>query len=216
VAEYVAPHYDAAAFSCPFCGVYAHQGWFELDLRRGNTTLARSLSTLDTFHASQCAHCSRRAIWLEDKLIHPNIGVAPIANADMPAEVREDYDEANKISNQSPRGAAALLRLGIQKLCKHLGEPGTNINKDIAALVEKGLPGRVQKALDTVRVVGNDAVHPGALDIRDDSQTVATLFKLLNIIADNMITEPRVIDDVYETLLPSKREQIDRRDKKGK
>ena len=63
----------------------------------------------------------------------------------MPDDVRADYDEANSIANASPRGAAALLRLAIQKLCKHLGKPGKIINDDIAALVTDGLPPKVSR-----------------------------------------------------------------------
>jgi hypothetical protein len=82
----------------------------------------------------------------------------------------------------SPRSSAALLRLAIQKLCKHLGFPGDNINADIKAMVGQGLAVQVQRALDIVRVIGNEQVHPGVLDVRDDPEMATRLFELVNFI----------------------------------
>ncbi len=135
-------------------------------------------------------------------------------NPDLPEDIRRDFEEARNIVNRSPRGAAALLRLCIQKLCAHLGEPGKNINQDIAALVQKGLNPRIQKSLDIVRVVGNDAVHPGEIDLRDDPETAVHLARLVNFIADAMITQPKQIDTLYDSLPPGKKEQIEKRDGK--
>src|SRR5690606_29908829 len=112
----------------------------------------------------------------------------------------------------SPRGAAALLRLSIQKLCAYLGQPGHNINSDIKALVALGLPPKVQEALDTVRVIGNNAVHPGKIDLKDDIDIVNMLFKLVNFIAQKMITEPKEIDEIYSSLPAEKIDGIRQRD----
>ena len=132
----------------------------------------------------------------------------------MPDDVRADYVEASLVFEQSPRSAAALLRLGLQKLMPHLGEKGNNINTDIGNLVKKGLPAEVQKALDTVRVVGNNAVHPGQIDLNDDKQTAASLFRLLNFIVERMITQPKEIHGLYAGLPQTSRDAIDRRDGK--
>ena len=153
---------------------------------------------------------------IEDALVSISRGDVPPPNPDLPDNISKDYEEAGTIVELSPRGAAALLRLCIQNLCKYLGEPGKNLNDDIGALVAKGLDERVQQALDTVRVLGNEAVHPGTLDLKDDRQTVKKMFGLVNMIAKEMITLPGERDDLFNTLPENAREAIDKRDKKTK
>ncbi|MER9473535.1 DUF4145 domain-containing protein [Mesorhizobium sp. M0520] len=114
--------------------------------------------------------------------------------------------------NTSPRSAAALLRQAIQRLCRHVGGDGKNINDDIASLVKKVLDPRVQKALDVVRVIGNNAVHPGQIDLKDDRATAAKLFGLVNLIADIMVTQPKHIDAMFEGLPEGARKAIEKRD----
>jgi hypothetical protein len=96
----------------------------------------------------------------------------------------------------------------------HLGLKGKNIDDDIAELVKRGLDTRIQKALDIVRVVGNDAVYPGAIDLRDDKSTAVELFTLVNLIVETMIAQPKHIERMYDALPASKREAIEKRDKK--
>ena len=133
-------------------------------------------------------------------------------NSDMNDDIRLDFLEAAEILDTSPRGSAALLRLCIQKMCKQLGERGRNINDDIGSLVKKGLDARIQQALDVVRVIGNEAVHPGQIDWRDNNETARKLFDLVNLIADVMITQPRTIEALYQGLPETKRQDIERRD----
>jgi hypothetical protein len=167
---------------------------------------------LHNLSLSRCFNCDEIAIRIYDRLVWPRRGEAPLPNPDLPEGVRGDYEEASTILDLSPRGSAALLRLGIQKLCKHLGEGGNNINADIAALVRKGLDARVQQALDVVRVIGNHAVHPGQIDIRDDRATAEKLFGLMNLIAEIMITQPKHVTAIYESLPESARKAIQKRD----
>ncbi|ODS57085.1 MAG: hypothetical protein ABS40_05845 [Agrobacterium sp. SCN 61-19] len=161
-----------------------------------------SYSNVTNVHLSKCYECKDVSIWVWDRLFYPATKQeAPAPNPDLPDDIRKDYLEASSILNLSPRGAAALLRLALQKLCKHLGQPGENINKDIKALVEAGLDPRVQMALDAVRVIGNNAVHPGHIDLSDDRATAETLFRLLNLIAEKTISEPKHVSEVYASLL---------------
>lgn len=161
---------------------------------------------------ARCFNCSEISIWIHRKMVYPVVGNVLPANVDMPEDIKRDYEEAGSILNQSPRGAAALIRLAIQKLCKELGQPGKNINDDIKALVAGGLDVRVQQALDAVRVIGNSAVHPGKIDIRDDREIAETLFKLLNLIVDKTISEPKHVKEVYESLPENLLNEISRRD----
>jgi hypothetical protein len=73
----------------------------------------------------------------------------------------------------------------------------------------------VQQASDTVRVVGNNAVHPGVLDLKDNLGVAEAIFRLVNIIVDRMITQPKTVQAVYNKLVPaSQRKVIQRRDAK--
>jgi hypothetical protein len=145
-------------------------------------------------------------------MIYPNKVTAPLPNPDLPEDIKTDFEEARQIANLSPKGAAALLRLVIQKICIHLGESGKDINKDIASLVKKGLSSKIQKALDIVRVVGNESVHPGQIDLNDDPATTTKLFELINIIAETMITQPKEIDKLFDGLPDEKKAAILKRD----
>src|SRR5690606_4895108 len=115
------------------------------------------------------------------------------------------------IATLSPRGAAALLRLAIERLCIHLGKKGT-IDAMIGQLVTDGLNVRVKQALDVVRVTGNDAVHPGTISFGDDPSTVTTLFKMVNLIAEKMISEPKHVEEAFASLPPEKLKWIEDRD----
>jgi hypothetical protein len=80
--------------------------------------------------------------------------------------------------------------------------------------VNQGLPVRVQQSLDIVRVVGNNQVHPGVLDVRDDPSIAMMLFELVNIIVEDRIARPKQIDALYAKLPENARKQIEDRDAK--
>jgi Domain of unknown function (DUF4145) len=164
---------------------------------------------------SECFSCRRLAVWVHERLLYPTSPTGGVeANEDMPPEIMRDFNEAREIAVASPRGAAALLRLCIQKLCVHFGEPGKDLNTDIGSLVKKGLDVRIQRALDVVRVIGNEAVHPGSLDLKDDRDTANELFKVVNLIVERMITQEKHVAEMYSTLPPAKLKAIEDRDKK--
>jgi hypothetical protein len=87
---------------------------------------------------------------------------------------------------------------------------------DIASLVAKGLNRLVQQSLDIVRVIGNEAVHPGTIDLRDDRDTALQLFKLVNLIAEQMISTPKHVNQIFDSLPVAKKAAIEKRDGKVK
>jgi hypothetical protein len=174
----------------------------------------KSVYNVSNLHLSKCYNCKKIAVWVYDRLLFPLNKAGALPNTDLPDSIIRDFEEAREIVSASPRGAAALLRLCIQKLCKHLGEKGENIDADIASLVAKGLNPLVQQSLDIVRVIGNEAVHPGVIDLKDDRDTALRLFDLVNAIADQMISHPKAVTAMYSKLPETKRKAIENRDKK--
>jgi Domain of unknown function (DUF4145) len=211
MSNHIPPALHAEAFSCARCKVFAKQDWFYLVGASQPTGFGTQYQNKE-FTLSRCNSCGEPTIWHGESMIYPLHSTAEQPSDDLPADVMADFEEARLVANFSPRGAAALLRLALQKLCVHLGESGTNINADIASLVAKGLPVRVQQALDSVRVIGNESVHPGTLDLKDDQETVLKLFRLVNFVAHKLITEPKDIDELYGSLPPDKLAGIAKRD----
>lgn len=210
------------AFNCPHCGAYAHQVRHRLLVK----TSLQEPSQIQNFSVTRCSRCAKYSFWHRTtatgsgipaepswQLIYPSTGDAPLPNPDLPDDIQNIYFEARAILAQSPRATAALLRLAIDKLCDHLGAEEKKLNKKIGELVDKGLPSKLQKAFDSLRVTGNHAVHPGQIDV-DDIDTAKALFGLVNIITQHMVSEGKQIDDIYDKLPESAKNQISKRDGK--
>ena len=219
MAKYVAPAFRVSAFTCMHCEVLAPITWRSLYVHVNGYTES------DLFFAF-CTHCRSNSVWLEQeavkdsdgntvrigRLILPSSVSAPTGHQDLPEECRPDYDEAREIASLSPRGAAALLRLCLQKLCIHLGGKGKNINDDIGELVKKGLAPQIQQALDYVRVTGNNAVHPGEISLEENPEHVSIMFDMINLIVEELIHRPRLIAERFQKLPEGALKAISARD----
>ena len=232
------PRIEERAFDCPHCDAFAHQYKYHVNVKlmtndqdvikkmiqdrsknKKNPFIYNSTHIIESQNMGgvyflRCSSCNELSIWIFSEIIWPLESGVPRPNPDLPDDVRSDYEEAGAILGSSPRGAAALLRLSIQKLCKHLGESGGNLNKDISELVKKGLPPLIKESLDSVRVIGNHAVHPSHIDLQDDPETARILFDLVNIIADSMISTPNKVKKVYESLPEGDKQAIKKRDER--
>lgn len=219
---------NSKAFLCPICSGFSSHLW-SYEPVNINSDFNKSIRFIII---AQCQTCNQFSIWITNEipilyaptpkmnisdtslvLIFPNVAEGiPKPNNDMPDDVKEIYIEAGKVLNISPRSSAALSRLAIEKLVTHLNAQGKDLNTKIGNLVSKGMPIEIQQMLDSVRVIGNNAVHPGQIDIKDNEELALSLLNFINLIVDNRITQPKKILDIYNLLPESYRKSIERRD----
>ena len=151
------------------------------------------------------------AIGIEDRLIFPSVESAPPPHDDLAEPARSTYMEARGIAATSPRSAAALLRVCMEEVIIPLGVAGTSLNDAVAELVKRGLSPQIQQVMDTVRLIGNEAAHPGTMDLNDDPAITNSLFDLVNVVIETMITQPRKIAELYGRLPEPKLKAIQKR-----
>jgi len=218
--DYFPPSLGKGEFHCPHCNVYAKQfyGHVHAIAQFNWSSIVDKLSTFNEtlpkkWIVTKCQHCNEISVWHGINMLYPKKILPAPPNLDLIDEIKSDYLEAAHILGDSPRAAAALLRLSLQKLCMQLGEKGENINADIKNLVGKGLNPLVQKSLDALRITGNNAVHPGEINLIEEPERVLKLFDLINFIADKMITEPKEIESFYGELPSGAIEAVEKRDK---
>lgn len=240
--DYTLPTYYAARFNCPHCGAFADQKWTALfasqtvfpiwgpvdgapegieaepgeshGLWRPEYQIGRIPADI-----SVCQSCYKFALWIPqtEKMVFPRIVTAPLPSPDMPEETHEFFEEARLVIGDSPRAAAALLRLALEKLMEAQEVLGDTLNQQIGNLVkERKLPLSVQKSLDAVRVIGNDAIHDlGQIQLDDDTETAGMLFGLVNFAVEKLITDGETVNEIYEMLPESKRKAIEERDSRA-
>jgi len=74
----------------------------------------------------------------------------------------------------------------------------------------------VIKVADTVRITGNNAVHPGEMSDEDFDQVAAKLFELLNFIVRKGISEPRELEALYNMTPEGPRKAAEDKDAKAR
>ena len=162
----------------------------------------RQFRTRDVQNASIsfCFNCNEMCLWVGDQLVWPK-GVAGGSEPKLHAapDVRRDHEEASQTLEASPRGAAELLRVAIQKLCKELGGSGESAKNDLASFAQEDVDARVHKVLDAIRIIESNAVRSGQIG-GGDRATAETLSGLVNLICEKMIMEPRHLQALYTKL----------------
>ena len=217
--KFVAPLFRGRSFTClhPDCATIATMDWAHF------STLMYGRHVDFPLWVCICMHCRGESYWgANDKrdseakqgfLVYPSSISAPHAHEELPAECKVDFEEARSICSSSPRGAAAILRLCLQKLLKHLGGTGEHIDSDIKLLVAQGLDAHIQQALDVIRVTGNNAVHPLEMNLEDDHDSVLVLFEMINFIVEERISRPLKTQMRFANLPEKARLAIEKRDR---
>jgi len=171
---------------------------------------------VEDFGIASCNRCHDKSIWAEKKMVYPFESSAPLPHEDIPSEIKPLFEQARKVLFFSPPASCALLRLVIEKILDQI-EPGSGtINQKIGKLVQKELDEKIKKALDIVRVIGDNAVHPLHMDLQDDEKTASTLFDIVNIIVNRTISSTKKIDELYSKLPDTALDKIIERDLKNK
>jgi hypothetical protein len=221
------PKHGFSSFNCPRCGALAAQAFDNLSTYKGNGVNAVAdpavrhwdgstwRQTEQGWSRSVCFACKKSALWVAQKLVFPNPDgkgdtAAPERGEDLPPIVAELYDEAVAVLPHSRRAAAALCRAAMEQLAKSLTTDlpsGVKLDGRLVAL-SKTVSTATLQALNIVRHVGNTALHgekdgdeSAVMYLDEDDSSIAEVFFLaINALADEMITQPRRIQDLYETL----------------
>ncbi|MFS7199247.1 DUF4145 domain-containing protein [Carnobacterium divergens] len=208
---------DQPAFICPHCELRAAHKWtYAFPKKTASVDIPKGIQEL--IIESCCLSCDKQSYWKIDELgneelLYPiNKINIPSPNEDMPENVRKTYVEAFTILNDSPRAATALARLAVEELLISLRINESSINNQIAKLVEQGLSKKVQQALDALRVVGNNAVHPGKIENLDNEDSAKSILGLINFIVEELITKPKEIEELYANLPKTALAAIEKRD----
>lgn len=208
IVGYVKPGFRQESFTCPHCNCFSEHRWRYIQVNN-------SFESDTTATTSWCLRCRQYCFWQEQRLVWPLKSGIPDPIDGCPEQIKQVYNEARAIFTHSPRASSALLRLAIQLVCVEKGLPGRDLNADIGALVKNGLSVQIQQSLDLVRVVGNNAVHPGQIVIEDNKDHIEKFFGLVNLIVDMLIVQPAKVSAMFATLVPSgQQQQIASRDSK--
>lgn len=224
---------DQKSFKCPHCGAFSYMKWDNLSLFIYDDQGAEH-NVLTRVHQANCASCSKDSIWYNHREVTNWIGMngiprpsndselsrlfpineitnknIPEYSPDMPENVKVLYKEAALIYELSPRSAAALIRLALEKLCEYLGVKKKNIKESIETLAQQqNIPISIAKAADNIRLIGNANVHVGIIcdEVLEDINPA--IFTYINLIVDFAITKPKEIDEINSLFPEQKRTSL--------
>lgn len=231
---------SSTRFACPRCGAFSHHvdrplllqavtREFATDLPFGDGAgryrvehseiRLRSGGAVgdDAWRVTLCSSCDLPTVWRGNVRMYPRSSSVPPAHPDMPPRSRELYEEARLVLQDSRRAAAALVRAALETLLKELdpSDRRKNLQTRIADLHGR-INSSLWKALTALRVVGNDSLHGEEDELvamyltGDAAEIVEPFFVALNALVEELVTQPRKADEIYQLIPPEKREAAER------
>jgi len=220
------PRFKWSAFKCPHCHTIEAQRWEWPKMIQHK----HDWTTYDLWY-STCENCNWRMLWAETyKTIYwwksqqkVNV-IFPVnynwnfdfeISKDTPQIIEEDFKEAIQILPLSPRWACALLRLCLQKFLDEIVIKISWSRKDTIDESIKYLAidvwlisDDISNIMHVLRIIGNEAVHPWQIDLKDDYQTAEELIELFNYLINELITENKKKVALYDKIPSSKKSAI--------
>ena len=164
---------NKSTYTCPFCGckqAYSHDccEYFSLGHHRhySNRTIADKEWDVNVYYIT-CNNekCKKMTVVAKSNNdankqwdIFPE-NVCKQFPDYIPKQIRDDYEEASFIINNSPKAAATLLRRCLQGMIHDFWNiHGKNLNAEITMLKEK-VPVSQWNAIDGLRKIGNIGAH---------------------------------------------------------
>lgn len=183
---------EAADIECPHCGFKSAVSTLEKAYFYAKGTVIFFHGERVTCTVLQCANadCKKESLWLtyspeeEGEPVHKRL--VPRSSAKpwpdyIPREIRDDYEEACLILEDSPNASAALARRCLQGMIRNFWSVKEDtLHREIKAIQNK-VDDKVFKALRGLKDIGNIGAHPETVvDVTaDDAQTLVDLLHLL-------------------------------------
>ena len=172
-------------------------------IKRGNEERINAHATV-YLKLTECFSCRRFAVWVGDKLVFPETTSRVINLENCPSTVIELVEEALSVEMNSPRAACTLLRVALERLLIEVDIGSGNLYKRLAAL-NLNETETLFKLCEFVRVSGNESAHAGELDLKNNRETVDTLFKCIERINERFISDLALANQVYDKIPDSKK-----------
>lgn len=157
---------------CPHCKIEIHSAFTQSWIENGNAIgYEDRASTSWNVQSMVCPSCNQAILHLNKiksnqhrpitSLIYPKSHARLSAPKEVPDDLREDFNEAIAVLEDSPKASAALSRRCLQSLLRAQGYQQHDLVKAIeAVLASKSLPSSLASNVDAVRNIGNFAAHP--------------------------------------------------------